>query len=372
MKKRITFKMWLSVFFGGIWQFIRNIFSWKNKTPFWRVVWATITVCILIATVTSCYEFYERQKLFGHYNYLENYDPQLSENYKFRNNGRNSGKSYIYESGTKRKVMKGLDWIALPEDGDSLIVVAKDGKRGFVNRFTAETVLPFKYDAAWSFNDGVGAVCEGDSVYFIDHSGQPINNKKYLYRKGFGNYTYHGDCAAIPYGDKYGLVDRTGEWVVLPEYSDIHVGAKNRWYVMNDGKWGVIGPDGQFLLPIKYENVWIHGLHGITVADATDHSQSLYDFDGNLLEKFIFDEVSEMDYYIDEFDDEGNQKRGIDNMLKYSSNHYYGLMTRTGKPVTPPLYFNIECVAPGVYQCQLSGYMTDCIMINSNGEKIND
>lgn len=39
MKKKISLKMWLSVFFGGIWQFIRNIFSWKNKTPFWRVIW---------------------------------------------------------------------------------------------------------------------------------------------------------------------------------------------------------------------------------------------------------------------------------------------------------------------------------------------
>lgn len=27
MKKQISLRMWLSVFFGGIWQFIRNIFK---------------------------------------------------------------------------------------------------------------------------------------------------------------------------------------------------------------------------------------------------------------------------------------------------------------------------------------------------------
>lgn len=59
MKNKITFGMWLSVFFGGIWQFIRNIFSWKNKTPFWRVIWATITVCVVSVTCMLGYAFYD-------------------------------------------------------------------------------------------------------------------------------------------------------------------------------------------------------------------------------------------------------------------------------------------------------------------------
>lgn len=32
--KNITFKVWLSVFFGGIWQFIRNIFSLEEQDAF--------------------------------------------------------------------------------------------------------------------------------------------------------------------------------------------------------------------------------------------------------------------------------------------------------------------------------------------------
>lgn len=364
--------MWLTVFFGGIWQFIRNIFSWRNKTPFWRVIWATITLCVVVVTGMLCYSFIEYYTRYDSYDYMEEYDTILSSNFKFRNNGINSGKSYIYDARTKKKVMKDIDWIAVPEDGDSLIIVAKDGKRGFVSRFTAETVIPFEYDAAWSFTDGVAAVCEGDSVYFIDHSGNPINSKKFAREKEYDGYVYHGDYAAIPLGNKYGLVDKTGEWAVLPEYSDIHIGAKNRWYVMDDGKWGVIGPDGQFVLPVEYENVWIHGTNGITVAKLSDHSQSRYDYDGNLLDRFIFDEVYEMAYYINEFDVDGNQKRAVDNKVKYSANNYYGLMTRNGVPVTPPLYSDIECLAPGVYQCRVSDGFTDCIMINGNGEKIND
>jgi len=372
MKKNITFKMWLTVFFGGIWQFIRNIFSWKNKTPFWRIIWVTITVCVVVITGMLCYSFFDHYNRYTRYDYWEQHDPRLSSNYKFRNNGTNSGKSYIYDSRTKKKVMKGIDWIAVPEDGDSLIIVAKNGKRGFVNRFTAETVIPFKYDAAWSFTDGIAGVCEGDSVYFIDHSGKPINNKKFARKKDYGSYVYHGNYAAIPYGDKYGLVDKTGEWAVLPEYENIHIAAKNMWHVYNNGKAGAISSKGQFVLPLEYEYVWIHGSGGITVANPVDHSQSRYDYDGTLLDKFIFDEVCELSYYINEFDDEGNQKKSVDNMLKYTANNYAGLMTRNGVPVTPPLYFDIECVSPGVYQCRVSGYNSDCIMVNSKGEKIND
>lgn len=32
MKRKISLKMWLSVFFGGIRQFVCNIFSWKKDS----------------------------------------------------------------------------------------------------------------------------------------------------------------------------------------------------------------------------------------------------------------------------------------------------------------------------------------------------
>lgn len=372
MKKKISFKMWISVFFGGIWQLICNVFSWKNKTPFWRVIWATITVCVLIVTGMICYSFFEHYTQYDGDEYWTQYDPQLSANFRFRNNGENEGKSYIYDTRTKKRMLTGIDWIAVPEDGDSLIIVAKDGKRGFVNRFTAETVIPFRYDAAWSFTDGVAAVCEDDSVYFIDHSGSPINDRKYARVNGYGNYVYHGDYVAIPEDGRYGLVGRDGEWAVLPDYSNILSGARNMWYVWSDEKKGVIDTKARIVIPVEYENVWIHRDGGITVADASDHSQSRYDYDGTLIDKFIFDEVYEMSYYINAFDDEGNQKRAVDSLLKYSAGNYYGVMTRGGVPVTPPLYSEIECVNPGIYQCRVSPFTTDCIMVDDKGMKINE
>ncbi len=372
MKEKITLKMWLAVFFGGIGQFFRNIFSWKSRTPFWRVIWAAIAICLVTFTVMISVTWWREVAFHNYGNSSERFDGHISPQYKYHNNGRGRAASYIYDAETGKKVMKGIDWIAVPLSGDSLMVVSKGGKRGYINRFTMETIIPFKYDAAWSFYEGVAAVCEGDSIHYIDHSGRPLNGVKFLHDKCYGNYAYHGGLAVLPAGGKYGLIDKAGAVVVDPIYDEIRIRAKNLWTVSKDGKMGVIGSDGQFILPLEYENVWIHGTDGITVARAEDHSQSRYDYDGTLLDEFIFDEVYEMAYYINEFDAEGNQKKAVDDMMKYSANNYYGLITRDGVPVTPPLYSDIECVKPGVYQCSVSDYFSDCVMVNGRGEKIND
>ena len=143
------------------------------------------------------------------------------------------------------------------------------------------------------------------------------------------------------------------------------------WYVRNGEKNGVIGTNGQFAIPMEYKNIWIHTQNGITVAKA-DNSQSRYDYDGTLLDAFVFDEVYHLSYFINEFDKDGNQKQAIDEtMLKYSANNFYGLMSKKGIPITPPIYAEIETITPGVYQCKIPESY-ECIAINSEGKKIND
>lgn len=371
MKKKISLNMWLSVFFGGIWQFICNIFSWKNKTPFWRVIWAVITVCIVINTCILSYLFYKAEFKSDDWEYDE--DLALSEDFNFRDNGLNSGDSYIYNLRTKKKVIKGIDWILFAADADSLFVVAKDGKRGFVDRYTGEVSIPFKYDEAWLFTDGVAGVCEGDSIYFIDRSGKPINDKKFRRVRDYDNdygYRYYGKYAVIPVADKYGLVDRDGDWALPPEYEEIEISPNDLWKVTAGGKQGVMDADGCFVLPVAYKSIWVHTDNGIVVTN-DDNSLSRYGYDGSLIDKFVFDNVEYLSCYIDEFDERGNQKLAADNnMLRYSADDYYGLMTPDGKPVTAPLYSSIEYVSPGVYQCMIPGTY-ESIMVNAKGEKIN-
>ncbi len=354
MEKKISFREWIAIVFGGVWQFVKNIFSWKSKTPFWRVIWAIITICIVCVTGMIAYIFVRDIVSHSSWNYDVRYDPYVSKAYKFRNNGYENGTSFIYNVHTKKKILKGIDWIAQPLDGDSLIVVAKDGKRGYWNRLTGKMSIPLKYDAAWIFSDGAAAVCEGDSVYFIDHSGKPINGKKYARDWGYNGYAYHGEYAAIPVDGRFGLVNRKGEWVYSPEYSEIEIAPKNVWYAEKDGKKGVIGGDGKFIVPLEYYHVHIYPESGIVVGMA-DHSQKRLDYGGNVVDEFVFDEIYCISYYTDEYDEDLNRKEKEAEMLKYSVDNYYGLMTKGGVPVTPPLYSGIEALGPNLYQCHIPG-----------------
>lgn len=368
MKKKISFNLWLSVLFGGIWQFICNIFNWKNKTPFWRVIWAIITICILIFTVILSYafydEFYGRRHLYAEYYERTN----LGDDFYFFD--KDNGNSYITEKKTGKKILKGLDWIARPVDGDSLVLFAKDGKRGYLSSRTGKIVLPAKYDAAWYFNDGVAGVCIGDSVFFIDHSGKPINNKRFLRTNGYNNYVFHGEYAAIPDNGKYGLIDRSGNWVYKPEYTYIETAPKNLWFACKNDKQGAIGSDGKMVVPCEYQRLSIYPENGIIIG-LSDNSRKRLDYEGNVIDDFVFDDVELISYYSDEFDEDGNRKQLAADMHKYSVDNYYGLMTKTGIPVTPPLYSEIEAIAPNVYQCHIPETYKS-IMVNSKGEKLNN
>lgn len=64
MKRIVSFKEFMTVVGLGIWQvlcFIGRAFNYKNKTPFWRVVWGTITFCVVIFTCILSFEFYKHE-----------------------------------------------------------------------------------------------------------------------------------------------------------------------------------------------------------------------------------------------------------------------------------------------------------------------
>lgn len=81
----------------------------------------------------------------------------------------------IYNLATKQCLVEDVDWVALSEDGDSLAVFAKDGYRGFINRFEGQVVVqPACYTHAWVFAEGLAAVVEKGRLFFIDHRGKVV------------------------------------------------------------------------------------------------------------------------------------------------------------------------------------------------------
>ena len=99
-------------------------------------------------------------------------------------------------------LLKGLDWVAVP-DGltDTLAVFCKDGKRGYLNRFTGQVEIAAQYKRAWVFSEGLACVeTEDCRLVFIDREGEVVIDKGLRYSGRFGGYLFHdGVCRAEDY-----------------------------------------------------------------------------------------------------------------------------------------------------------------------------
>src|SRR5574344_221027 len=64
MKRIVSFKEFMTVIGLGIWQAICCVgraFNYKNKTPFWRIIWGVLTACAVVFTCIFVYLFYDNE-----------------------------------------------------------------------------------------------------------------------------------------------------------------------------------------------------------------------------------------------------------------------------------------------------------------------
>lgn len=151
MNKKISFKLWLTVLFEGICQFLQKIaglFGYKEGTTFGKVIWRIFVSCFtalfLIGTVIFVYAFmYEvvyREWIRPHTVEIVYSDKHLSNHIVFQELYYQD-KGRIYDEILKKVVVEEVDWVVVSDDKDSLAVFAKNGKRGYLNRFTGEVSI---------------------------------------------------------------------------------------------------------------------------------------------------------------------------------------------------------------------------------------
>ena len=147
------------------------------------------------------------------------------------------------------KIIDTVDWIATSDD--TLFVVAKDGLRGFRNRYTGELEIPYKYKQAWVFSDGVAAVVdEMRQLFFINHEGKVVMNKVFDCQPvGVNGCVFHyNHCIMAQAEDSLGLIDRNGGWVVRPEWRSI-VWRGFYWELRTDDKIMLLDPALKTIMP---------------------------------------------------------------------------------------------------------------------------
>ena len=387
MKKKITFKLWLTVLFKGICQFLQKIaklFGYKEGTTFGKVIWRIFATCFtllfLICTIAFvyafCYEVVYRDWIRPHTVEIVYSDRHLSNHIVFQELYYQD-KGRVYDENLKKVIVEEVDWVVISDDKDSLAVFAKDGKRGYLNRFTGEVTLPAIYTRAWVFSEGLAAVEKDNELVFINHSGDVVIDKDFEVHFDDPQYAFHdGYCVVRSAVDgKSGLIDRQGNWVLKPEY-EVIVHEYKFWKVKKDDVYGLYSENMDLIYDVK--NPQIDICDDVIEVRYPDHTAKRYDFEGNVLVDFVIDNVENMHYATTELENRSDEDGYQSNSIIYDVakcqkymvrsgyyNEYYGLIDRNGKRITPPEYSSIEAIAEDLYLCQPQG-----VIINGKGQQV--
>lgn len=190
--------------------------------------------------------------------------------------------------------MYGSEYNYLGEFYEGLAAVRRNGLIGYIDISGEYAILP-KFTWAYEFHNGIAAVsigrkrnagyviCEKWGV--IDKSGNwiisPIYNSinyfgnklacrnslnilefrtydgELCFRRNFTQITYYSNgAAAVLTDDKWGFIDKKGNYILEPIYDDFHrCSQQNQFVVKKDYYWGIIDNNHKILLPFIYERV---------------------------------------------------------------------------------------------------------------------
>lgn len=180
--KRVSAKMFFSVVWKGICQTLGwffGLFGYKRDGKFAKCVWGVFSVSaaviMAIVAVVLSMEFYDHIKKQNYWdNYCEIHGGQYVSEVIGYVPDYEDGEGYLINKKTGKKVLKNIEWIARPLGNDSLVCFSSDKKRGYFNAKNGKVVVEPKYDHAWIFSDGLGAVEEDGRIKFLDSTGKIV------------------------------------------------------------------------------------------------------------------------------------------------------------------------------------------------------
>lgn len=287
-----------------------------------------VLLCIISTTliIDSC-SCNKREVIEDDYGILKNDDIEIlrSEDgaLSFRNKA--TGKMTI------RNVK--IDWTQ-ESANDSLSVFCSEGKRGYYNSFSGEIAVPAQYRRAWVFSDGLAAVQKNGNIGFIDHKGNVVIDFLFPFHGNpLSSFLFrNGVCVVANEDGKCGVIDKTGTWIVQPEYD----------YVSAFKDYAVVTSDGV---------------------------RKQVTYDGKVLNTFVLDDIEELTYYRSEY------SKGYDEvtvthytgLYAYRVGGRWGLMDAMCNRLTEPLYSSISAVDGNIFRARLLDDYSE-VILNAKGE----
>lgn len=299
------------------------------------IAWAIIAIVVIPPVATSCSSKKEPSE--------ENLGEKIIEEGLLRNDSlivvqKADGRISIKNETTGKVTIKDikLDWTQ--ESSDSLAVFCSENKRGYYSMYTGEIVVPAQYRRAWIFSEGLAAVQRNGMIGFIDRSGNVTIDFKFPYHGNpLSEFIFkNGHCVVADTLGRCGVIDRTGKWIIEPDYDNI---SDFREYAI--------------------------------VSKAGVRMQVSYD--GTVLNSFVLDDIHRLTYYTKErFENKEGELRYIDKendtgLFRYRVGGRCGLMDANCHRLTEPLYSTITAVDKNMFRATLiDGYSE--VILNAKGE----
>ena len=280
---------------------------------------------------------------------------------------------------TDRKESKSIHTLQAPV-GDSCLLYQpfqnEQGKWGFIGiaQQFEKKIIPPKYDDADLFSNGRARVKLNGLYGYIDKNGVEIIPPRYKSASDFKL-----NCAFVKTDDKYALIDTCGKEITPPifdEYEPIDLFENGLNAVRTGDKWGFIDKNGQWVIPAQYDHVFNFRSGLAKVYNAPD------DFYINPQGKTVYPPLF----------DEWLFDPGDGTCIAFKKDDKYGFADSTGRIIIQPQYrmaysfseglayvediqggtgfinMNGEYVIPPVYQFNGPTYCQESRIIVNNSE----
>lgn len=307
--RRVSYKVFFTIMWRGLCQafgWFFGLFGYRRDGKFAKCVWGifSLSAAIIMAILAFAIAYTVYDEFVSAYRYSHRWETTggqyVSTNLSFIRDYNNSD-GYIIDNKSCKKILKGVEWIAMPAGNDSLVCFSDGHLRGYFSKHTGKVIIAPKYKHAWIFSDGIASVEEDGKIKFIDTAGRVLIDKGIVYDEHTSGYVFHGGYCIISDTDneKYGLMDRTGRMVLPMEYSSISSGKNyTYWSVSKNGQTAVYDINMNLILPFIDGTVYLtDGSIDVTMNDCTMRK---YDYDGRLINDFYITEVRSLEYETDE------------------------------------------------------------------------
>jgi uncharacterized caspase-like protein len=216
---------------------------------------------------------------------------------------------------------------------EGLANVRLNGKEGYINQ-RGEVVIPLIYDDVQvSFSEGLAKVSRGGKWGFIDK-----NNNEVIQIKYDEAWWYYGGKAKVKLHGKVGFIDKAEKVVVPFNYEGLGIPSEGLVGAKLDGKWGFIDEADNVVIPFRYDHVW--SFHGGLANVQLGGKQGYIDKAGNVIIPFRYDDVS---------------TQFFEGLSRVKLNRKYGFIDKTGRQVIPIQYDEAELFSRGKAKVKRGG-----------------